>query len=98
MGAAAPSYGNRLSVFRHSLPGGTLDFKQHLPNRALWKAGDGVVVHKHAVGNAAWGYYMARQGYSLQQALGGARAQGISVGGEDPLDQVMIRRGFGLFR
>ncbi len=54
--------------------------------------------HKHAIGNMAWGNYMARMGYSLQTSLRGASAQGsIATGGEDPLDQRMIARGFSLF-
>ena len=98
LGASAPSYGNRLAVEVHSLPGGTLDMKRNLPARALWNAGGGLLVHSDKVGNAAWGYYMARQGYTIGQALSGASLQGRSVGGEDPLDQAMIRRGFGLYR
>jgi hypothetical protein len=39
---------------------------------------------------------MARQGYSLEKALGGGSFQGSFVGGEDPLDQLMIQRGYDL--
>ncbi|HXG45150.1 MAG TPA: RHS repeat-associated core domain-containing protein, partial [Gemmatimonadales bacterium] len=96
LAAAAPAYGNRLLIGLHSLPNGTLDFKRSLPDRSLWNAGNGLYVHKDKVGNAAWGNYMARRGYSLATALGGASLQGASVGGEDPLDQRMIRRGYNL--
>jgi RHS repeat-associated protein len=91
---AAPDYTNRVSVAIHSLPGGTLDFKRLLPDRSLWNAGDGLYTHKHAVGNAAWGFYMKQHGFSLETALNGASAQGKSVGGEDRLDQRMIKRGY----
>ena len=90
----APVYGNRLAIAAHSLPGGTLDFKRLLRDRSLFNAGEGLYVHKHAVGNAAWGYYMQARGYSLETALNGASVQGASRGGEDTLDQLMIRRGF----
>ncbi len=92
----APDYSSDAQIFVHSWPGGTLDFKRVLPDRSLYNTGDGMYVHKHAVGNAAWGSYMAGHGFSLSRALKGAAAQGWSRGGEDPFDQRMIRRGFKL--
>jgi hypothetical protein len=83
-----------LSIAIHSLPGGTLDFKRLLPDRSLFNAGGGFYTHKHAVGNAAWGYYMKMRGYPIETALRGAGVQGASIGGEDSLDQKMIRRGY----
>ncbi len=93
----APAYGNLTSIGLHSLPGGRLDFKTRLNDRSLWNAGGGLYVHKHAVGNAAWGNYMARRGYGLGTALRGAAGQGLTRGGEDPLDQLMITRGYNLW-
>ncbi|MBK7908636.1 MAG: hypothetical protein IPJ78_19085 [Gemmatimonadetes bacterium] len=53
------------------------------------------MTHKHAVGNLAWGIYMRSAGYTLQTALRGAAAQGATTaGGEDSLDQQMIRGAF----
>ena len=95
---AAPVYTSRTEVGIHSLPGGSLDLKKDLPNRSLWAIGGGTLAHKHAVGNMAWGNYMAKRGFSLPESLGGARTQGVFAGGEDPLDQRMIARGFSLFR
>ena len=92
----APVHSNWLSIGYQSLPGNSLDFKRLLPDRSLWNAGGGLMTHKHAVGNAAWGKYMQLRGYSLNAALRGAALQGMSVGGEDNLDQQMIRRGYGL--
>jgi hypothetical protein len=92
----APVYSNRLSIAIHSLPGGTLDFKRLLPDRSLFNAGGGLYVHKHAIGNAAWGYYMKKRGFPLSISLRGANVQGASVGGEDSLDQRMIKRGYGI--
>ncbi len=96
LGDGGPVYGNQLSIAWHSLPGGTLDFKRHLPDRSLYNAGNGLMTHKHAVGNAAWGYYMNARGYPIERALRGASLQGASRGGEDSLDQQMVRRGYGI--
>ena len=93
----APSYGNLTSIGLHSLPGGRLDFKTRLNDRSLWNAGGGLYAHKHAVGNAAWGNYMARGGYGLGTALRGAAGQGVTRGGKDPFDQLMITRGYNLW-
>ena len=71
-------------------------YTRHLPNRSLYNAGAGLMTHKHAVGNAAWGYYMRARGDPLERALFGASLQGASRGGEDSLDQRMIRRGYGI--
>lgn len=92
----APGYDSWVEVSLNSLPGGSLDFKRSLPDRALYNAGNGLLTHKHAVGNTAWGYYMRSQGFSLSTALRGAYIQGGFRGGEDLLDQTMIRRGYGL--
>jgi uncharacterized protein RhaS with RHS repeats len=93
----APPYSGDASIGFHSMPGQRLDFKSRLNDRSLWNAGGGLYVHKHAVGNAAWGNYMARRGYALTKALQGAGVQGASRGGEDPLDQLMIQRGYDLW-
>jgi RHS repeat-associated protein len=92
----APVFTTWLSIAYQSLPGKSLDFKRLLPDRSLWNVGGGLMTHKHAVGNAAWGKYMQLRGYSLSVALRGAALQGASVGGEDHLDQRMIRRGYQL--
>ncbi len=95
LAASAPEYSNRIAIADHSMPGGTLDFKTQLPSRALWNVGGGMYAHKHAVSNMAWGNYMARRGYTLEESLRGARVQGFfATGGEDPFDQRMIRRGW----
>jgi hypothetical protein len=98
LAAEAPIYTSRGSIARQSMPGGDLDFKKQLPDRSLWFIGAGTMAHKHAVGNMAWGNYMARRGFSLRESLSGARRQGFFAGGEDPLDQRMIARGYALFR
>jgi RHS repeat-associated protein len=92
---SAPEYTTDAQVFAHSWPGGTLDFKKSLPDRSLYNTGD-MYVHKHAVGNAAWGAYMANQGFAMSKALRGGAFQGALRGGEDNLDQTMIRRGYGI--
>jgi hypothetical protein len=96
LASQAPAYKGDISIAAHSLPGNRLDFKRQLNDRSLWSGGGGMFYHKHAVGNVAWGNYMARQGYSLEKALGGGSFQGSFVGGEDPLDQLMIQRGYDL--
>jgi hypothetical protein len=95
LSAGAPVYTNRAVIGKQSLPGGELDFKNQLPDRSLWNIG-GMMAHKHAIGNMAWGNYMASRGFSLQESLRGARTQGFFAGGEDPLDQRMIMRGYHL--
>jgi hypothetical protein len=91
----APDYTDIVSMFFQSMTGGTLDFKRLLPDRSLWNAGNGLMAHKHAIGNAAWGKYMSLHGIPLSTALNGAKAQGATTaGGEDPFDQAMIRRGY----
>jgi hypothetical protein len=98
LAAGAPVYTNRFDVGRESTPGGALDFKKQLADRSLWAIGGDLLAHKHATGNMAWGNYMARRGYSLQESLKGGRTQGFFAGGEDPLDQRMIARGYALFK
>ena len=98
LAGAAPVFDNRLAIAKESMPNGQLDFKAQLPDRSLWSIGSGTLGHKHVVGNMAWGNYMARRGYALQESLSGARKQGFLAGGEDPLDQRMIIRGYSLFK
>jgi len=98
LAANAQVFSNIGEIANASMPRGKLDFKKHLPDRSLWSIGSGTLAHKHAVGNMAWGNYMARRGYSLQKSLSGAAFQGFFAGGEDPLDQRMIIRGFSLFK
>ncbi len=98
LAAEAPVFTNRADIASESVPHGQLDFKTQLPDRSLWSIGSGTLAHKHTVGNMAWGNYMARRGYSLQESLKGARVQGFFAGGEDPLDQRMIIRGYSLFK
>jgi hypothetical protein len=83
-----------------SRTGGALDFKgsEALPDRTLWYAGDGRLVHSDVVGNAAWGRYAAtRTQLPLDLALAGAHWYTRLTKGtwDDPQDQEFIRRGYG---
>lgn len=88
--------------------GGDLDFKPDINARfgvrTLWNAGSvggqRMYVHNDKVANAAWGHYMNNNTIvSLQQALDAAAGQASAVGavGEN-LDQIFIRRGWGIPR
>jgi RHS repeat-associated protein len=86
-----------LQNFLASSEGGTLDTKHQMPERALWKTGNGAAVHRDKVGNAVWAHYYKHRRYPLAVLLLGARMQGkfaTPSGREDPLDQVYIRRGY----
>ena len=95
--AGTRSYG-LLGIYRESQEGKQLDFKRLLPDRALWKAGDGLYTHKDKVGNTAWAYYVSGQGVPLWMAKRGAGQQARSVGQDqdDPADQDFIERGYNL--
>ena len=99
----APIYKDWLTVSYQSTQG-RLNFKRNEPlsemTRSLWAIGGNRLAHVAAVGNMAWGYYMARVGFSLPATLSGASIQGRAADprrGEDALDQIMITRGYIMF-